>query len=312
MLKLWKTIFAILTALLVGITSAWSLLTTAGIGGGWWNGKILNIQLYKLDKKADTATIQWNKVVGATSYCIVTLPYFWTKRLQVADCVNIGDGGSDPYVGQYTIAGKINWFGKEVYIGVMKGDKVVYIEKMDNPLWDFKVVKNTDDFKLIVDTTGKPIYAEDWMSDDWFAYLLADNIDYDGDGMIEWCYEDIWYDKNNCVLYIYNKWLYVSPPTNGNTDIQLVNNNYDWKHPNNARDFCKSKSWFGKNFYLPTLNDLYQVYLNKKKIVGLKLSSRYWSSNGSKTEQPHWRRMYNGWTNRIWWYGSLYVRCISK
>jgi len=261
-------------------TSTWatSLLTMWGIGGSS-PGKVLDIQLY--DITSDSATIQWNKVIGATSYCVITVPYFGSQWVKIKDCKNIWNGGDGTYVWKYTFLGKANYFAKNVYIGVLKGDEVVYVEKMDKPLGDFKVVKNTDDFKLIVDRTGKPIYAEDWQSDDWFAYLLADNIDYDGDGKIEWCYENIWYDKGNCVLYIYSNWVYVSPPTNGKSDIALPNNNYDGKHPKNAQDFCSSLSWFGKKFYLPSQSDFYYIRNNTNKIVGLNTSSRYWLSDQS-------------------------------
>ena len=332
-----KLITMISIVALIWRTNAMSLLTTAGVWGGW-DGKLLNIQIYDMD--SNSVTIQWNKVIWATSYCVILKPYFWVKSLKIKDCVNVWNGGTDPYVGKYTIVWKDNFYLKKVYVWVMKWNSVVYIEGLDKPLGSIKKVELWSPYRfLIIDSNGKYVYWEDFISKHKFAYLLADNIDYDWDGNAEWCYEDIWYDKTHCILYDYDDDLLISPPTDGNTDIALVHDNYDWNHPNNATDFCKSKDWFGMNWRLPSGSEFGKINYDKSKLLGL-VSGWYWRAVGRKrtsevqrntsscpsSPRVHYCTVHNGWNDRITYYvkaayssagrefaGNVhYVRCLSK
>ena len=76
------------------VATATSLLTVAGIWWGW-DGKILNIQVYEIT--GDTVTIQWNKVVWATAYCRIVVPYFGIKTPTLSECENIWRLNIDHY-----------------------------------------------------------------------------------------------------------------------------------------------------------------------------------------------------------------------
>lgn len=163
-------------------------------------------------------------------------------------------------------------------------------------------------------------------------YILRDDLDYDGDHIKEWCNEDLWLNKNYCILFVVSKSLYIAPAASQKTWRAHYSNSNCWSPTNptwNTTEhcgYCKNLNVAWLQWYVPGVNtELATMSQNKSKLTGV-YNSRYWSAE--RNGRPRVWCWYYGWrkvcyskkvrnisnsaVSRSRPRGNHYIRCVAK